>query len=66
MAELPLYRSYEEDDSENCILCTQDIDNPIELGDKLTYGEITIHHFCAVSHFCFCYDFSLDLIIVLI
>lgn len=48
MAELPLYRSFDES-QEKCILCTKDLDDPIEFGDKLTYGEITIHHYCAVS-----------------
>lgn len=45
---LPLYQSFDES-QEKCILCTNDTDDPTELGDILTYGEITIHFFCAVS-----------------
>lgn len=54
MDELPHYRSFGEENEEEeelcCILCKQNINDPIELGDKLTYENITIHHYCAVRY----------------
>lgn len=48
-SELPMYRSFEEREQEKCVFCKLDDDDPIELGDKLIYGDITVHQFCAVS-----------------
>lgn len=45
--QLPLYNSFSEDDTV-CILCKQSHDDPLELGDKFTYEDITIHLFCAL------------------
>lgn len=46
--ELPLYESFEEDPSLDCVLCKQHLDNPIEFGKKITLYDVTVHHFCLV------------------
>lgn len=45
--EVPLYNSFGIED-EKCVFCKQSDDNVLELGDKFTYENITIHLFCAV------------------
>lgn len=47
--DLPHYRSFDESEEAKCILCKTNVDDPIEYGDKVTYGDVTIHHFCAVN-----------------
>lgn len=49
--QLPLYSSFSENEQKICILCKQSHDDRLELGNKFTYGEITIHLFCAVIYF---------------
>lgn len=50
--ELALYTSFEEEIEENCILCGTAENKPLDLGKKVTFGEITVHHFCLVSSTC--------------
>lgn len=47
--ELALYNSFEEEIEEICILCGTAENKPSELGKKITFDEITAHHFCLVS-----------------
>lgn len=61
MADLPHYRSFEEDEEPQCILCKTSLDDPVEYGDKVSYENITIHHFCAVI-VCYINWFSLKAI----
>lgn len=34
--------------SEICIMCKQDIDDPIQFGEKITFEDVTAHYFCLV------------------
>lgn len=48
--ELQLYNSFEEatDDEVKCVLCGHSVDEPMELGMKVSMQSITVHHFCLV------------------
>lgn len=46
--ELALYSSFDEEQSDTCILCGRDIDNVIDYGKKIAVGGVTAHHFCLV------------------
>lgn len=48
-SDLPHYKSFVEVEEAKCILCKTNVDDPIEYGNKVTYGDIMIHHFCAVN-----------------
>lgn len=37
--------------SEICIMCRQDIDDPLQFGEKITFEDVTAHEFCLVSFF---------------
>lgn len=54
-SQLPLYSSFDEDEGTICVLCKQSHDDPLELGDKFTYDNITFHLYCAVSLFSYHY-----------
>lgn len=47
--ELELYNSFEEENTSCCIFCKRDTNNPLKLGNKVTIGETTAHHFCLAS-----------------
>lgn len=57
--ELALYSSFEEEKSEFCVFCGREEENSIEFGKKLTYEDVTVHHFCLVS-ICNCKHFYSD------
>lgn len=47
---LALYTSFEET-TNKCVLCGEDVDDPMEFGRKITKADITVHHFCLVILF---------------
>lgn len=32
-----------------CIMCKQEVDDPLQFGEKIHFRDITAHHFCLVS-----------------
>lgn len=62
--ELALYNSIDE--SEPCVFCNKDIEDPINFGIKLTMNGVTAHHFCLVSNFVCCGSFCFVVVIIII
>lgn len=46
--DLPAYNSGDEELDE-CALCKETVDDPINFGEMITVGKFKIHYFCCVS-----------------
>lgn len=33
---------------EECVMCNQTVDNPLELGEKLKHRKLVAHYYCLV------------------
>ncbi|XP_031640227.1 PHD finger protein 7-like [Contarinia nasturtii] len=38
--------------NEKCIMCKQDIEDVYQLGEKITFEDVTVHHFCVLLSGC--------------
>lgn len=46
----PLYDSFDGNAAnKKCLFCKQNSEDVKNLGDKYSYGEVTLHNFCLVS-----------------
>lgn len=52
-----MYTSFEEEVAKDCILCGQNTDDTIQFGRKITINDLTVHHYCLVTLFCYCIVF---------
>lgn len=49
--DLPAYRSFEEEEPNTCALCHESIDDRVEFGKWITFGNIKVHQLCCVRLF---------------
>lgn len=49
--DLPAYKSFEEEEEDTalCALCNESIDDPVQFGKWISFGNIKVHHLCCVG-----------------